>query len=513
MRKALSSVYGFIVIYLLTIASLGALTSVSNSEIQVRAAIDRARQVLDSRHLERISLTMSSGSLAIINDGSGSTVVSYVLARGSSTSTGIAANKEIQPGDSLSVPIPSAANSVLVVTSLGNVFSIKNPSLGARGASWTGWDALGGPGVNMQVFKSPSDDRRFYVSEGSALHCFSTLGSHLWSYDAGYGEITSVLPLSDGHVFVSYGYAGSSYSSYLVELDPGGNVVNIETGRLLRSNPQGQIGPVQRGSTSLYAIYDGIIFSSSGFVTSFSDQFHLAATDATRFFTYTLSLTDTGYDMLLRRYQADPNGVALAWENHFSLPFNPYTESAEFSSYNNGLFATLLLDPLTTDPNYPSLIYGSNPYLVAAADSGQAMYFGAMDGNGYSSIASDGTFVYLALPALSQVEVVSLLSKTLSYYPLPFPPAHLMYYYGYLFVASDAVVDVTKVTTNSKDPSRPQLSIVNSLRLHLYSAANTLPFERALHTPSFVVLNATHYAVIVRNSSGFGSLSIGRFLP
>jgi len=45
----------------------------------------------------------------------------------------------------------------------------------------------------------------------------------------------------------------------------------------------------------------------------------------------------------------------------------------------------------------------------------------------------------------------------------------------------------------------------------LSSTSDSFPFEAALNTPSFLVLNNTAYAALVENDTGSSSLIVGRY--
>ena len=44
-----------------------------------------------------------------------------------------------------------------------------------------------------------------------------------------------------------------------------------------------------------------------------------------------------------------------------------------------------------------------------------------------------------------------------------------------------------------------------------YSIANSKPLEPQMVSPSFVVLNSTSYAALLRNATGYGSLVVGSY--
>ncbi len=69
--------------------------------------------------------------------------------------------------------------------------------------------------------------------------------------------------------------------------------------------------------------------------------------------------------------------------------------------------ASLFSDTYWTQPNYYGGPYeGSNPFLaVLSSSSGAVLRGGILDSNGYTSVATDGTDVYLSIPSSDEVEV------------------------------------------------------------------------------------------------------------
>ncbi len=205
-------------------------------------------------------------------------------------------------------------SSVAVVTSLGNVFASSPSVAPSSGGTWKVLEAgVGGPGVDMQVYQNPSDPTRYYLSQGPSAFGFSALtGAQLWSFDAGQGEVTDVLPLSDGTAYVSDGYFGDQFTSNLFRLTRRqGPLVATYSMRLLRlyttievqfpnnGQPPYPVGsqPVQKATGGLYAYYDGWFLSSSGPAptTVPADTFNLAGSDASQFYVYASSANPGGF--------------------------------------------------------------------------------------------------------------------------------------------------------------------------------------------------------------------------
>ncbi|MGH9918305.1 MAG: hypothetical protein ACRD6W_05470, partial [Nitrososphaerales archaeon] len=237
-RAGLSSVYGFIMIYLLVIASLQAVSSALSSSEKADAAAQQAQQVGQMRSLERLSVGMSNGNVTITNDGLIPSQLAYLLLQNSTVSKELPVVDSLAVGSSVVIEAGSTGafpSSVAVVTTLGNVFATSHGSA-PSGGGWKTLEAgVGGPGVDAQIYQNPSAPTRFFVSVGPSAYAYTTLtGSPAWSFDAGEGEVTDVLPLSDGTAYVSDGYFGDQFTSNLFELNPSGTSTATYSMRLLR---------------------------------------------------------------------------------------------------------------------------------------------------------------------------------------------------------------------------------------------------------------------------------------
>jgi hypothetical protein len=89
-RAGLSSVYGFIMIYLLVIASFQAISTALSSSESADAAAQHAGQVAQMRSLERLQVGLSrGGNVTIRNDGLIPSQLSFLLLQNSSLSKGL----------------------------------------------------------------------------------------------------------------------------------------------------------------------------------------------------------------------------------------------------------------------------------------------------------------------------------------------------------------------------------------------------------------------------------------
>ncbi|MBI3023585.1 MAG: hypothetical protein HYY68_07665, partial [Thaumarchaeota archaeon] len=78
MRRGLSSVYGFIAVYLLTMAALEASSSMVGSLVTLQESRDRADQLESVQKIEHLTLTQSNGTLTLTNDGLTPSMVKYL---------------------------------------------------------------------------------------------------------------------------------------------------------------------------------------------------------------------------------------------------------------------------------------------------------------------------------------------------------------------------------------------------------------------------------------------------
>ncbi|MDG6914704.1 MAG: hypothetical protein JRM90_01865 [Nitrososphaerota archaeon] len=535
-RRGLSSVYGFIMVYLLAIASLQAISVSMSSAQGADAAAQQAGQVAQMRSLERLDVALSpGGNVTVTNVGLIPSRVSLLLVQGRNSSQVVQVQQPIPVGGSAVIETGAASPSaVAVVTSLGDVFE----SSGGRAApGLLGVQTLevgvGGPGVDAQVYQNPSDPSRFFLAEGSDVQEFSSsTGAAGWAFDAGVGEVTDVLPLTGGGVYASDGYYGDQFTSALFYLSPAGAPTADYTMRLLRlfttvevqypNNGQAPypVGsqPVQKGGDSLYAYYDGWFLSSAGLspTTVPSDSYNLEASDAGQFYLYETSNNPGGFGCTYPRgnlvtvfaYSAGSQGVQERWSAPLYLDAcDEYPNQVVAASAGSGVLVSLFSQTYWSQPTYYGGPYpGSNPFLaVLSSSSGAVLRSGTLDSNGYTSAATDGAEVYLAIPSSDEVEVLGATGAGGgTFYDVGIPASYLLWEDGYLFAVSS---DQVNVYTQS-------MSLVRSLDFapySFYSRSNSKPLEPQMAQPSFLVLNSTSYLALLRNSTGFGTLVEGSY--
>jgi len=537
-RAALSSVYGFIMIYLLVIASLQAISVSLSSSQSAESAAQRAGQVAQMRSLEHLRVGISrGGNVTIANDGLIPSSLSYLLTQSSSVSRALPLRQTLSVGTSVVVGARPALSflSVAVVTSLGNVFASSRSSAPSGGTWKTLIASIAGPGVDAQLYRNPNDPARFFLSAGSSAYAFSALqGAELWSFNESQGTVTDVLPLSDGGVYISDGYFGDHFSSSLSRLTSSGTPSWTYSMRLLRlysaleiqfpdnDQPPSPLGsqPVQKGMDGLFAYYDGWFFSSSGpsSTTVPADSFNLASSDGTQFYLFTSGADPGGWGCTAPRgntvtiyaYSADANGVQSQWATPVYLDMcDSYPSQVITSSAGSGVVASLFSETYWSKGNYFGGPYqGANPFLaVLSSSTGEILRSGNLDSNGYTSLATDGARVYLSIPSLCEVEVVSASGGGSGViYNLGFPASKLIWADNSLFAISNSQVNVY-------DSSMSLKKSIDFSPQTFYSLINSKPLEPQMIQPSFSVLNSTSYVALLRNSTGFGSLVFGAYGP
>ena len=122
MRKGLSAVYGFIVIYLLIMAGLSAISNDASSQASLDQSINRAKQVDALRSSEHLDVRYFNGSLNVVNDGSVVSGLQDIVSRTSSGTSMMSAAYQLPVGGNVTLPGPSGAQAAGVLTSLGNLF-------------------------------------------------------------------------------------------------------------------------------------------------------------------------------------------------------------------------------------------------------------------------------------------------------------------------------------------------------------------------------------------------------
>ena len=513
--KAISSVYGFILIYLLSMASIQTWSSAVGSMENIQTASDRGHQLQELQALEHLSLSLSGSNLTIANDGQIPSTVAYLRLLFSNSSRTVQLDAQLAVGASTVETVP-VCYTIEAVTSLGDVFTT-TPLRGPADSVWSATTGSGGPRAE-QLFGSPYFPSLFFVSSGAQVYAFSGSGRMVWSFDAGAGVVTDVMPISTGQVYVSVGYGTPSNAGTLYELSSNGGILGAFTVRVVDS-PDGSssVGDesVAKGEDSGYVYYDGWFYSSAGPAASIAlSGTQLAAAGASSFYLYSLiggssygGCMPWGNEMIFQSFSPGagyPGGLQQNWNAYAYLgPCTRYDPQLVSAGTGGGDLAVLFAAPYFSDSELQALP-GYNPYVVVVSSSGETLLDLEAPSNGYSSVATDGSEVYLALPQLGAVQTISLSTQAVSTYYIGEAASTLLCLYGHLFAVSQGVVKVY-------DGSMNLVKTISLAPLTLASYSNDYPFEPALQAPSFLVLNSTAYAALVENSTGSVSLLVGDY--
>ena len=517
-RRGISSIYGFIMIFLLSMASIQTWSSAVGSISELESASQQSHQLEQAQSLEHLSLSLSDGNLTVTNDGQAPSTIDYLRLVYANTSRTVSMDDSLAVGLSTTVAVAGSVRSLEVVTSAGNTFVLSPQEADPDGPSYWGAETSPVSGeADAQVYQNPSNPSTVYIGSGSSVDAFTASGHLLWSFDAGQGFVTDVMPLSDGHVYVSTGYQYQTNTAELYELGPEGQLIASYSVRLDQQVDQDTPTqmPVSKGVDSTYALYDGWFYSSSGPISAIGSDFHpMAAADNSDFYFYQaydegIVANDTcqgaGDDVSLTSFTPGSVLVLPNWTQTLYLATcGSYTPQLVGATAGDGLLAGVFAGEAYSGGE-ETLYSGSNSFLFVIDADGAIEYSSGLPTSGYSpSMATDGTNVYLALPQSDEVQVFNLPTRTLSTYDVGFPASQLIYGQGHLFLISADGVRVYG--------SGMQLEKTISLApFSLTSSSNGFPSEASIHNPSFILLNSTSYAALLENSTGYSNLVIGRY--
>lgn len=515
-RNGISSIYGFIMIFLLSMASIQSWSYAVSSMANEENAAAQQEQVQQLQSVERLSLFESDGNITVTNTGQIPSTIEVLRYISPNDSRTIYLDAGLPVGSSVTEPA-TPGDTVQVVTSLGNVFTYSPFS--DTGASYWSGGALEGGMSNLQLFRSPYLEGSFYLSDGPSVFAFSSSGSAEWSFDAGDGYITDVLPLSNGDIYVSSGYGSTSNIATLFELDTSGQVISSYAVRLLQTTDgpsDAPSTPVVKGVDSLYAYYDGWFYSAVGPAASLtSDGFPLAGTDSSDFYFYRITAVpdvdgvcqSPGDEFLLYSYTPGPiyaNGAKEDWDDYVYMDqCSRFPPQVVGSAVGGGVIAVLLASPAfaaSAGETYPA----ENPYLVVTTSQGVTLTEGQTPAVAYTSVATNGTEVYLSLPQQEVIQTYSLARGVYTTYNVGIQASQLIFQYGNLFAISS---DQVKVFSESMGLEKT----ISFQSLSLASSSDSFLDEAALQAPSFLLLNSTSYAALLVNGTNSGNLVLGSY--
>ncbi len=326
------------------------------------------------------------------------------------------------------------------------------------------------------------------------------------------------MPISGGFVYVSVAYGSITDVGALFELDSAGRVLASFTVRVLATSSP-SLYPVSQsismGEDSGYVYYDGWFYGPGGpSVSLTAEDPQLASTDSSSFYVYSPlggssngACQPGGNEEVLSSYHPGPgtNGTsATNWTAYAYVgPCTRYDPQLLGASTGGGLLVALFGAPYFSN-SLAGALPGYDPYIVAISQSGEVKYDAQAPTNGFAAIATDGSNVYLSLPELDEVDVLSLSTNSTSTYNLGFPATDLICDFGLLFAVSRSQVNVY-------DGSMQLIKSISLEPLSLSSFSNSLSLGSAMQAPSFVVLNDTSYAALAVNATGFSSLVVGSY--
>ena len=482
-RRGIASIVGTLFFALTFLAAIGSLAYLEGVQTQYNNAVQSSLN-LQSQH-QRESLAyqpLTNGTLYVQNNGaSSSQIVATILRFANGSVYEFPASASVGSSNLLAVAglIPNSncglstclskydtilastdtGNLVGLVTSLGNVFWYGNtvtsslPSQNLKvGSTWKSFTNIGANDAPSQIYQNPSDPTRFYLSSARpSTRSPRRPGGVLWSFDAGQGEVTDVLPLSDGGVYVSDGYYGDQFtstSSRLVVLRDLGHGLHDEaaagsTPRSRSSTPTTASRPTpwarspsRRGRTASTPTTTAGSSPRAGSHRRPSRRTPTTSRARTRnqFYLYIPSANPGGFGcsnprgnvVTIYAYSANAQGVQEQWST--TSPSTPATSTPTSSRVIGGLGRrrSLFSQTYWTQPTYYGGPYpGANPYLaVLSSSSGAVLYSNYMDQPAYSSsLVTDGTYVYLGVLGSNQIERVTISSGAKSFYATQVPPA------------------------------------------------------------------------------------------
>jgi hypothetical protein len=123
LRRALSSVYGFIVIYLIIIAGLYAIQNIVDSQSILNSSLSRQEHLSSERMQERIKVSLLNNSINVENLGTVPSEIRYLIEQFDSSVVMRNVSLTLYPNSISSIKIDSNVKNAGVITSFGNTFT------------------------------------------------------------------------------------------------------------------------------------------------------------------------------------------------------------------------------------------------------------------------------------------------------------------------------------------------------------------------------------------------------
>jgi hypothetical protein len=122
MRFGISSVYSFVILYLLVFAGIYAIENVVETQNSLNSSVLREQQLSSKKLQERLEVSIQNGSIILANRGTTQSKVVYLVERLNKSFIFKDVSINLYPDSVSSLPLESKVVSAGVVTSLGNSF-------------------------------------------------------------------------------------------------------------------------------------------------------------------------------------------------------------------------------------------------------------------------------------------------------------------------------------------------------------------------------------------------------
>ena len=175
---------------MLLMAGLAAFATEFSVQDSVWSARQQARQLDNTKQLEHLILGMNGSSLVVKNDGLVPSQLQYLLRQANGSTSDSRLGDQLQVGASAVLPVPSQQAGYAVVTLLGNVFWLQDPSQGVSQAAFGSvpvtFDASGlSPAFNSSSVLTV-DGQSITYSQLPRTYEWQVGSSHSYSYASGF---------------------------------------------------------------------------------------------------------------------------------------------------------------------------------------------------------------------------------------------------------------------------------------------------------------------------------------
>ncbi len=137
MRSGISSVYGFVALYLLVFAGIYAVENIVESQRSVNSSVMRQEDISSKKVQERLDVREQNGSLVVANLGNFPSQVVYLFERSGTSLHFRNISIQLLPGSVSSLSLDNNITYAGVVTSLGNTFVATKINQSCSSSSYT----------------------------------------------------------------------------------------------------------------------------------------------------------------------------------------------------------------------------------------------------------------------------------------------------------------------------------------------------------------------------------------